>query len=363
MKAIAVYPGKPQSIHIEELPVPDLKEKYDGRGVLVKVLSVGLCGADREIVAGKYGTAPVDDLFLILGHENLGVVEAVGHNVDEFRPGDYVVAMVRRPGLSRYDLLGAPDMTTDEAYYEHGISRLHGFLCEYYTDVPEFLVSLPAGLKEVGVLLEPISIIEKGLDEVYHIQKRLPLWRPRHAAVLGAASVGLLATLLLRLRSISVTTLAMPGTAVLNRSLVDMVGGRCLDADKINITRASAEYGPFDLIVEATGDFALAIDAMQALAKNGVLLLCSVRGEGREITVPANLTNQGFVLGNKVMLGTVTANRKHVEQGVRDMALAELQFPGWLSRLITHRFRGFEAYDAAFEPVGAQDIKRVVEFD
>jgi len=361
MKAIAVYPGKPQSIHLEELPVPDLKEKYDGRGVLVKVLSVGLCGADREIAAGKYGTAPVDDPFLVLGHENMGVVEAVGPNVDEFRPGDYVMAMVRRPGLSRYDLLGSPDMTTDEAYYEHGISRLHGFLCEYYTDVPEFLIGLPAGLKDIGVLLEPMSIIEKGLDEVYHIQKRLPLWRPRHAAVLGAASVGLLATLLLRLRTINVTTLAMPGTADRNRNLIEEIGGRCLDAEKINISRASAEYGPFDLIVEATGDFSLAFDAMQALAKNGILLLCSVRGEGREITVPANLINHGFVLGNKVMLGTVTANRKHVEQGVRDMALAELQFPGWLSRLITRRFHGFEDYNAAFDTNGGEEIKRVVD--
>ena len=326
MKAIAVYPGKPQSVHIEELPVPDLHEKYDGRGVLDKDIlqrgldNVGLCGADREIAAGKYGTAPVDEAYLILGHENLGVVEAVGPNVEEFRPGDYVVATVRRPGLSRYDLLGAPDMTTDEAYYEHGISRLHGFLCEYYTDVPEFLISLPAALKDVGVLLEPLSIIEKGLDEVYHIQERLPLWRPRHAAVLGAASVGLLATLLLRLRGINVTTLAMPGTAALNRQLIETVGGRCVDADKMNTTRASTEYGPFDLIVEATGDFALAFDAMEALAKNGVLLLCSVRGEGREITVPAHLINHGFVLGNKVMLGTVTANRKHVEQGVRASA-------------------------------------------
>lgn len=361
MKAIAVYPGKPQSVHIEEIPVPDLNQKYDGRGVLVKVLSVGLCGADREIVAGKYGTAPVDDQFLVLGHENIGVVEAVGPNVDEFRPGDHVVAVVRRPGLSRYDLLGAPDMTTDEAYYEHGISRLHGFLCEFYTDVPEFLVGLPASLKDVGVLVEPISIIEKGLDEVYHIQQRLPLWRPKHVAILGAASVGLLATLLLRLRGLSVTTLAMPGTAMLNRNLIEELGAHLISAENITLTEASREYGPFDLILEATGDFSMAFDAMQALAKNGVLLLCSVSGEGREITVPENLINHGFVFGNKVMLGTVTANRKHVGQGVRDLALAELQYPGWLSRLITHRFHGFDDFHAAFDTGGGQDIKRVVD--
>jgi threonine dehydrogenase-like Zn-dependent dehydrogenase len=129
----------------------------------------------------------------------------------------------------------------------------------------------------------------------------------------------------------------------------------------MDIKNAASQYGPFDLIVEATGDFALACDAMQALAQNGVLLLCSVRGEGREISVPAHLINHGFVLGNKVMLGTVTANRQHVELGVRDMALAEIQYPGWLSQLITRRFDAFSDYNTALADSGGQDIKRVMD--
>jgi threonine dehydrogenase-like Zn-dependent dehydrogenase len=361
MKAIAVYPGQAHSAHIEELPIPKLEDKYNGRGVLVKVLNVGVCGADREIAAGNYGTAPADESFLILGHESLGVVEAVGSNVSEFQPGDLVMAMVRRPGLSKYDMLGAADMSTDELHYECGINRLHGFLCEFYTDVPEFLVRVPAGLKHIGVLLEPLSIIEKGLEEVYHIQQRLPLWRPKHAAVLGAASVGLITSLLLRLRDINVTTLAMPATVANNTKLVEQIGARSIAAQKMDIKNAASQYGPFDLIVEATGDFALACDAMQALAQNGVLLLCSVRGEGREISVPAHLINHGFVLGNKVMLGTVTANRQHAELGVRDMALAEIQYPGWLSQLITRRFDAFSDYNTALADSGGQDIKRVMD--
>jgi len=361
MKAIAAYPGNANSIHIKELPIPGFIDAYNGRGVLVKVLSVGLCGADREIAAGKYGTAPMDEDYLILGHESLGVVEKVGPNVREFQPGDYVMAVVRRPGLSKYDMLGAPDMTTDVVYYECGLNRLHGFLCEYYTDTPEFLVPIPPGLKDIGVLLEPVSIIEKGLQEAYHIQKRLPLWQPKHAAVLGAASVGLIATLLLRLRGIEVTTLTMPGTRSLNTNLITKTGARCVDSQTMSIKDASAEFGPFDLIVEATGEFALACEAMQALAQNGVLLLSSVRGEGREIKFTSDDMNHNFVLGNKVMLGTVTANRKHAELGVRDMALAELQYPGWLSQLITRRFDGFTEYEAAFTEHGGQDIKRVLD--
>ena len=51
--------------------MPRVEDVADGRGVLVKVLKVGLDGTDREINAGEYGTAPTGDEFLILGHESL----------------------------------------------------------------------------------------------------------------------------------------------------------------------------------------------------------------------------------------------------------------------------------------------------
>src|SRR6516225_11428135 len=132
MKAVAVFPGKPNSIHLREVPDPSLKDIPDGRGVLVKVLRVGVDGTDKEINAGEYGAAPPGDDFLILGHESLGQVEAVGPNVIELKAGDYVVATVRRPGSSIYDQIGTNDMTTDDTYYERGINLRHGYLTEYY---------------------------------------------------------------------------------------------------------------------------------------------------------------------------------------------------------------------------------------
>lgn len=41
--------------------------------------------------------------------------------------------------------------------------------------------------------------------------------------------------------------------------------------------------------------------------------------------------NKEFVLGNKVMVGTVNANREYFEMGVKDLAQAEAEYPGWLS--------------------------------
>jgi threonine dehydrogenase-like Zn-dependent dehydrogenase len=143
MKAIAVVPGKPNSAHLAQLPMPRLEEVPQGRGVLVRVLRVGVDGTDREINAAEYGKAPAGCDFLVLGHENFGRVEAVGSNVSELQRGDFVVATVRRPGKSLYDTIGTPDMTTDDVYFERGINLLHGFLAEYYVENADYVVRVP----------------------------------------------------------------------------------------------------------------------------------------------------------------------------------------------------------------------------
>jgi glucose 1-dehydrogenase len=126
MKAIAVFPGQANSVHLAQLPKPSLDDIPGGRGVLVKVLRVGVDGTDREINAAEYGAAPDGYNFLVIGHESFGRVEAAGPNVTELRPADYVVATVRRPGASIYDRIGTYDMTTDDTYYERGINLRHG---------------------------------------------------------------------------------------------------------------------------------------------------------------------------------------------------------------------------------------------
>src|SRR5215210_3799577 len=144
MKAVAVFPGKKDSIHLTDLPEPDVDDVPEGHGVLVEVLRVGVDGTDKEINDAEYGAAPDGYDFLVTGHESFGRVLEVGTNVRELGPGDYVVATVRRPGNSIYDRIGAYDMTTDETYYERGINLLHGFMIECYVDDPEYIVKVPA---------------------------------------------------------------------------------------------------------------------------------------------------------------------------------------------------------------------------
>ncbi len=342
MKAVAVFPGKPGSIHLADLPEPRVEDIPDGRGVLVEVLQVGVDGTDKEINDAEYGAAPEGYDFLVTGHESFGRVLEVGANVREVEPGDYVVATVRRPGGSVYDRIGLSDMTTDETYRERGISLLHGYLTERYVDDAGFVVVVPAPLKDVGVLLEPTSIVEKGIEQAYEIQRRLKVWRPARAAVVGAGTLGLLATLMLRLRGLDVTTLARTAPPTLNSGLVEALGARYLSTRAVPLVEAAERYGPFDVVFEATGASAVAFEAMEALGKNGVLVLTGISGGDRKIEVPGDRILLGFVLGNKVAVGSVNANRSHFEGGVRDMALAEARYPGWLGRLLTHRVRGLD---------------------
>jgi glucose 1-dehydrogenase len=349
MKAIAVFPGKPNSVHLADLSTPSVRDVPHGRGVLVKVLRVGVDGTDREINAAEYGAAPAGDDFLVLGHESFGRVEAVGPQVTELQPGDYVVATVRRPGSSLYDQIGTYDMTTDDTYYERGINLRHGYLTEYYVDAPEYIVIVPQGLKEVGVLLEPVTVVEKGIAQAYEIQRRLRVWRPRRAAVLGAGTVGLLATLLLRLRGLEVTTFGLSRKPYRNANLIEALGARYESTAEVSLLAGAKRHGPFDLMFEATGFSPVVFESMQALGKNGVLVLSSVTGGDRTVEVPADQINLQFVLGNKVMVGTVNANREYFESGVRDMALGEAHYPGWLGQLLTHPVKGLEHYQELFD--------------
>jgi glucose 1-dehydrogenase len=346
LKAIAVHPGVPNSMHLADAPEPSTNDVPGGRGVLVEVLRVGVDGTDKEINAAEYGAAPRGDDYLITGHESLGRVVETGPNVPgTLKPGTYVVALVRRPGSSPYDAIGLQDMTTDDTYYERGINLLHGFLAERYVDDFQFIVPLPDSLREVGVLLEPLTVSEKGIYQAQEIQRRLKIWQPRRAAVLGAGTIGLLATLALRLRGVEVVVYSRREPPYLNSELVQELGARYVSSKEQPLAHVAETYGPFDLIIEATGFSPLVFEAAEALGKNGVLVLASVTGGDRKVEVPADRINQGFVLGNKLMVGSVNASRGDFERGVDDLIKAEAFYPGWLGRLLTTPVDGLENWE------------------
>jgi len=360
MKAIAVIPGKPNSAHLVETPRPTL---HAGT-VLVKVIRVGVDGTDREINEGLYGEAPAGADFLVFGHESFGRVVKVGPDVKKVSPGDYVVATVRRPDDCINCRAGEYDMCITGNYTERGIKGHHGYLSEFYAESPEYLVNVPPALKEVGVLLEPLSIVEKGIMQAYKIQERL-VWKPQRALVLGAGTVGLMATIVLRLRGLEVFTVARTPKPNPHADLVEAAGARYLSSREEPVPGLDETYGRFDIIFEATGYSPLAFESMEVLGNNGVLILSSVTGGDRRVEIPTDKFNLEMVLGNKVVVGTVNANRRYFERGVVDMQRAEQRWHGLLGRFITHRVRGLENYEEMIRLLNNEKsaIKIVVEIE
>ncbi len=346
MKAITVIPLKRNSIHFKKnVRDPSLDDVPDGKGVVIEILEVGTCGTDKEINLGLYGKSPPRCKYLILGHECKGRVVEVGKNVTKFKAGDIVTVTVRRPGTSIYDKIRFQDITLDERYFERGISEIHGFFCEYIVEHEEFLVRIPKSVAEVGVLMEPMSVVQKGVRVASLVQNvRFPIYEPKRALVLGAGPIGQLAALVFRLRGFDVFVAARRKGKHLKARLIEKLDATYVGTEQRPLLRALKKYGRFDIIFEATGSSKVAFEAPLLLAKNSVCIWSSITGGDDENMVPTAHINQGAVLGNQLIFGTVNAHITDFENGARDFVLAQGIFPHWLPQLLTHRIKGLENY-------------------
>jgi threonine dehydrogenase-like Zn-dependent dehydrogenase len=349
MKAVVVTPRTPNSVHLKDIPKPSVGDIADDKGVLVRVLKVGVDATDREINDGLYGDAPPGFDHLVLGHESFGIVEEVGSAVTKVQPGDYVTATVRRPGGSIYDLIGTYDMTSEETYYERGINLLHGYLTEYFVDAEDYIVKVPKGLKHLHVLMEPMSCAAKAVQQAYEAQRRLKVWSPRRAFVLGAGQIGLLATLVLKLRGLDVYTIARSPAPTRNSEIAEGLEANyfSLGYESIDVPMGQLveQVGKADLIVDATGSSEMSFGAMKWLSHNGALVWTSITGGSDRVEIPADKLNIEWVLGNKLLLGSVNANSEHFESGIKDLALGEVMYPNVLDKILTNPVDGLDNHD------------------
>ena len=352
MKAVAVLPGKPNSVHLRDIPVPKLDDQPHphvckisaGRGVLVKVLQVGVDATDREINEALYGNAPPGGEHLVIGHESFGQVLEVGNKVTEVKPGDYVSCTVRRPGGSLFDVIGRNDITSEEVYYERGINLCHGYLTETFVDDAEYIVKVPQNLKHLGVLSEPASVCAKAIEQAFLAQDRLQVWQPKRAFVMGSGQIGLLATMMLKLRGMEVYTLATKPAPHRKSEIVEAYGASYVSTKKTSLTDLARQVGKPDLIFEATGNAEACFRAMEVLAHNGALIWTSITGGKHEVTIDAAKINLEWVLGNKLLVSSVNGNRRHFELGLQAMSHGELTYPGVTERILTHPVAGLDGY-------------------
>ncbi|HEV2360865.1 MAG TPA: glucose 1-dehydrogenase [Acidimicrobiales bacterium] len=347
MKALTVVPLQANSARIDDFDEPPVS---DGP-VLVETLAVGVCGTDIEIVSGAYGWAPPGHERLVLGHESLGrVVEApAGAAVAQ---GDLVVGIVRRPDpvpcISCAN--GEWDFCRNGQYVEHGIKSLDGFARERYRAEPDALVKVESALGDLGVLLEPASVVAKAWEQVDRIGNRAA-WEPKRAVVTGAGPIGLLAALIGVQKGLDVHVLDQV-TDGLKPDLVKSLGAT-YHTGKVE----DAVPDP-DVIIECTGVAALVFDAVGHVAPGGVVCLTGVSSGGHTIDIDGGLLNRSMVLENEAVVGSVNANRRHYEAGAAALAAAD---PAWLGRLITRRVALADFADALER--SPDDVKVVIEIN
>lgn len=347
MRALTVEPGVIGSARLD-----DVAEPADGDGdVLVRALDLGICGTDAEITSGQYGTAPPGQSRLVIGHESLGeVLEAPTRS--DVRRGDLVVPIVRRPDpvpcIACAD--GEWDMCRNGLYTERGIKARDGFGSERYRCESAFLVPVPAALREVGVLVEPTSVVAKAWKHIERIGSRAA-WQPRRVLVTGAGPIGLLAALLATQRGLDVDVLDI----VTDGPKPDLVR----DLGATYHCRGVAEVkADADIVIECTGVGQLVFDVMSGTARSGIVCLTGVSSGGRDLGVDVGALNRSMVLENDVVFGSVNANRRHYEDAVTALVEADQR---WLSRLISRRVL-LDDWASALER-SPHDVKVAIDFE
>jgi glucose 1-dehydrogenase len=315
VKALVVEPGR-AGARVED--VPDTVVGVDE--VPVRVLEVGVCGTDREIVHGLFGIAPDGEELLVLGHEALGVVERDGHG---FSRGDLVSATVRRScGHCLACADGSPDSCLTGDYSERGITRLHGFARELVGEDPAQLVPIPRDLRRLGVLAEPLSDCVRALRHARAIGGRQP-WELQRALVIGAGAIGTLVTFLLRLDGVEVVTTALEPA----KPLIEETGAEYVPA-------GSGDLGRFDLVVECAGNAQLMADALGLLRRSGVACLLGIDGREQKVELDGRTIGVDAVLENRVLFGSVNARREDWVAGIAALDEMRRRWPGALDQLI-----------------------------
>ncbi len=328
MKAVAVFPDQKQYRVIDH-PEPRIEKPTQAR---LRILDVGICGTDKEIVSFQYGTPPPGSEYLIIGHESLGEVIEVGSDVANLRVGDLVVTSVRRPcdhpecvacRAGRQDFCYTGDFT------ERGIKQRHGYMTEFVVEESRYMSVVPPQLREVGVLVEPLTIAEKGMTQLWQIQQRLPWACPvepgkpqascHKALVLGAGPVGLLGAMKLVLEGFQTFVYSKSDGGDQRKTVTESIGATYLPAETLTLDQVEEQIGNIDVVYEAIGASQLAFEVLERLGTNGVFIFTGVPGRKAPVSVDTDRLMRDLVLKNQISYGTVNASVESFQDGIRDL--------------------------------------------
>ena len=367
MKALAVFPAQREARVIDH-PEPKIASPTEAK---MRVLDVGVCGTDREIVNFQYGTPPNGFDYLVIGHESLSEVIEVGPQVSRVKPGDLVVMTVRRPCPHPSCIAcqeGRQDFCYTGDYTERGIKSRHGYMTELVVEEERYLNVVPRALRDIAVLVEPLTIAEKSLEQLEHIQQRLPWASPvepgvrpgpgRNAVVLGAGPVGLLGAMALCASGYDVAVYSRSPNHDEQNSIVSAIGARYIAAETHPIDQLATIAGPIDVVYEATGASGFAFEVIKHLGPNAVFIFTGVPGRKAPIPVDTDRIMRDMVLNNQAIVGSVNAPPHCFEAAINHLGVFSSRWPDAVRALITKRY----PIDQALEPLStaAGGVKNVI---
>jgi threonine dehydrogenase-like Zn-dependent dehydrogenase len=237
-------------------------------------------------------------------------------------------------------------MCRNGKYTERGIKEIHGYCSEQWTCEADYAVRLDTRLEEVGMLMEPTTVVAKAWEQVERIGARA-WFEPQSVLVTGAGPIGQLAALLGAQRGLDVHVLDLVKDGPKPQAVKDL--GATYHHD--DILTVADKVRP-DIVIEATGVGPVIFGALAGTAAYGIVVLTGVSSGGRELPVDAGAQNRSIVLENDAVVGSVNANLRHYQQAADALAMADLD---WLHRLVTRRVP-LAKFAEAFEPQDG-DIK------
>jgi threonine dehydrogenase-like Zn-dependent dehydrogenase len=365
MKALALIPGTTK-LELIERSEPEIISPDQ---IKLKVLQVGICGTDRDEASGGRADAPKGQKELVIGHEMLGEVVKTGANVKSAKAGDYGVFMVRR-GCEECSACNndRSDMCYTGRYKERGIKEYDGYDAEYVVDSERYFVKVPAEIRSIAILTEPLSIVEKAITEAVLLQNvrfsdflKKDWLEGKKALVAGIGTIGLLASLILRLKGVEVLGMDLVDENSVRPELLKKIGGSFIDARKLNPKNLNQACGQIDMILDATGAAKLEFELIDALGINGIYVLTGIPEGERLITIKGASLIKQMVLNNQVLFGSVNAAKKHYEYAIRDLILANQKWPNTIDQIITDRFPP-EKFKQALQHSSEKEIKSIIEW-
>lgn len=339
MKAIAVYPKEKRIALIHNHPEPNIVSPTD---IKLQIIEVGVCGTDRDICNFAYGTPPDDCDYLVIGHEAIGRVVAIGAGVTKFKIGDLAVPQVRRPcddpdcSACR---AGRQDFCYTGNYKERGIKQIHGFMTEFVVDDEQYMLLAPSELLSIGVLTEPLTVAAKAVEQVREIQSRFP-WECQHkncrhtAVVLGAGPVGLLGAMVLTNQEYNTIVYSKEEDASTHATIAKSIGARYISSASVLPQQLATMLKNIDVVFEATGVPSISFQLLEVLGINGIFALTGIPRDADILPEALGTLLRDIVLKNQVIVGSVNASTENFAAAIDDLSQFKIKWPELMNSLI-----------------------------